>query len=86
MSQDLSQALVKPEKKKETQYNLIATISDDMNKWYGALKNTIAGGGNKKDHLPGTKSQDILSGNQITAQWEKWWQQWIERRWPRTAS
>lgn len=80
MTTDISQTLTKPEKNKETKYNLIATISDDMNKWYGALKTTIAWGWNKQNHIQWTKSYEILSGNQITNQWEKWGQQWIDKR------
>lgn len=81
MSTDITQVLTKPESKKETKYNLISTISDDMNKWYGSLKHTIAGGGNKSIiEQSGTSSEKILSGNQITTQGEKWGNQWIERR------
>ena len=82
MSQSLSQTLSSPPlQNKETKSTLISTISNDMNQGYGALKNTIIGWGNKKEHL-GTKSNDVLSGSQITAQGEKRQQDRIQRRKP----
>ncbi len=81
MSNDITQILSQPETKKAIKYNLIAAISDDMTQGYSALKTTIAGGGNKdQQHWKGTKSNEILSKNQITPEGEKRWNQWIEKR------
>lgn len=80
MSTTISQALSNSIQEKQPSSNIIINISSDMNKWYSALKKTIAGGWNKAKHIPWTKSHEILSKNQITSQWEKRWQQWIDQR------
>lgn len=80
MSTTISQALSNSIQEKQPSSNIIINISSDMNKWYSALKKTISGGGNKTKHIPWTKSHEILSKNQITSQWEKRWQQWIDQR------
>ena len=80
MPTPISQAISSSLWDKDINSNIINTINNDMNKWYNALKKTIAGGWNKKEPSIGTKSHEILSKNQITNQGEKWWQQWIEKR------
>ena len=80
MSTPISQAISSSLWNKDLNSNLMNTISDDMNKWYNALKKTIAGGWNRKEPSSGTKSHEILAKNQITSQGEKRWQQWIEKR------
>lgn len=77
MSVELSQALIKPEPSKQIKYNLITTISDDMNTWYHSLKNTIAGRGNKYENK---WYKDIIANKQITTEWEKRQQERINKR------
>ena len=77
MSSELSQVLIKPESSKQVKYNLITTISDDMNTWYTSLKNTIAGGGNKNESK---WHKDILVNKQITTEWEKRQQERMNKR------
>jgi len=66
MSQSIENILSIPDKKKETEYNIITTMNTSM-KWYGSLINTITWWWNKNNKF--TK-KDILNKNQITATWE----------------
>ena len=62
MSQSIENILATPDKKKETEYNLITTMNTSI-KWYGSLINTITWWGNKKTK---TVKKAILNKNQIT--------------------
>ncbi len=53
---------------KQTEYNIINTVSTDINKWYDSLRNTILWGGNKNIQ---TTKKTIINQKQITIDWEK---------------
>lgn len=63
MSNSIENILATPNKKKETEYNIITTMSKDINKWYWSLINTINGWWNKEKNI--TK-KEIIQNNQIT--------------------
>lgn len=69
-----------PDKQKITQYNILATISDDMNKGYQDLKLAIAWWGNKKENSQ-TGSEFII-GHQLTSEAEQRNKDQIEKRTP----
>lgn len=68
MSQSIENILSSPNKKKETEYNVITNISTDINRWYSSLRNTIIWWGNKNTK---TTKKTILNKNQITIGWEE---------------
>ncbi len=77
MTTSIEQILATPNKTKEIEYNIISAISNDMNSWYLALKNTIVWWGNKS-HKKDTKK--ILSWHQIMTAWEQREQSRSEKR------
>ena len=68
MSQSIENILSSPDKKKETEYNIITNMSTDINKWYSSLRNTIVWWWNKNTK---TTKKNILNKNQITIGWEE---------------
>jgi hypothetical protein len=68
MSQSIENILSSPDKKRETEYNIITTMSTDINRWYSSLRNTIIWWWNK--NIKSTK-KSILNKNQITIHWEE---------------
>jgi hypothetical protein len=68
MSQSIENILSSPDKKKETEYNIITNMSTDINKWYSSLRNTIVWWWNKNTK---TTKKTILNKNQITIGWEE---------------
>lgn len=68
MSQSIENILSSPDKKKETEYNIITNMSTDINRWYSSLRNTIVWWWNKNTK---TTKKTILHKNQITIGWEE---------------
>ncbi len=68
MSQSIENILSSPDKKKETEYNIITNMSTDINKWYSSLRNTIVWWWNKNIK---TIKKAILNKNQISIGWEE---------------
>lgn len=68
MSQSIENILSSPDKKKETEYNIITNMSTDINRWYSSLRNTIVWWWNKNTK---TTKKNILNKNQITIGWEE---------------
>lgn len=78
MTDPIAQTLSNPSEWKKTEYNIISTISDNMNKELQPLQRTIASWGNKVK--PSWQKNNILNGNQITIIWEKREEKWKKRR------
>lgn len=68
MSQSIENILSSPNKKKETEYSIITSMSTDINKWYNSLRNTIVWWWNKNTK---TTKKNILNNNQISIGWEE---------------
>lgn len=81
MTQSIEDILSQPTNDQETKYNIITTMSKDMNKWYSSLKNTIVWWGNKKTTTAIKKK--ILAWQQITLTWEQREDSWSQKRSPK---
>lgn len=78
MTQSIEDILSKPSNTQEQKYNMITTMSKDINKWYHSLKNTMIWWWNKKTTTAIKKK--ILAGQQITLTWEQREDSWAKKR------
>lgn len=69
MSQTIESILNKPSKAKETEYNIITTMSDNINKKLEPVASIMSWWGNKEIK---SSKKSLLNGNQITLIGEKW--------------